>query len=537
MHLVIHHRDGRETLVPLTRQPVRIGRSGGQVLLPEDAEVSREHADIWLDARGQVVVADLRSKNGTRVDGGPAFRGEEHVALRQITIGGHELEIVAAPTPPAANFGPEQPTDASDATVLPSTRRPELDQERLLHLMNLSERIATGAFDRRQLLQQALDACCETFGFERGLIVLKTPRGAPEPPVTRNVNPEQVSRTFINRALRDGERTVVSDMNRELPAQLTESVVMHRICSAMCVPILHRSEIVGVIYGDRVTSPTTRPYDTRDVDFLAAMAQQVGVGLANLRLLADHVRMKEMERELERAREIQQRLLPREPLELGRLRLEGYNEPSAAVSGDYFDFIDLGGGRVGFIIADVVGHGLPAALLSTNLQAAFHVALDGGTPLPEVAARINRLICRSTEDHVFITAILGVADTHSGEVSIVSAGHPGPVLLTSGAAASSPVVEHGALMFGIEENERYDVHTLRLAADTRVVLFYTDGLVEASAPGGELLGLEPVEQALAAQREPSGAGSIQMLRQLVRTYTGGRSIEDDLTLLTLTYRV
>ena len=330
IELRIKHPDGRESRLPLGEQRVRVGRGADcdQDLGVNDAEVSRRHADIWLNEQGEVVVSDLRSKNGTRVDYGTPFWNETHVARRTIHIGEHELEIIGAPakddsTLSSVNFGPDRPDDAGPLTTYPSSKGLDLGRERLLLLMNMSERIS-GSFDRRQLLEQGLDACFDTLKFERGLIALKTPRGDTELPVTRHVQPEQVSRTLINRALIDGERTIVNDIETDLKGAITDSLVRFPICSALCVPIMHRGEVLGVVYGDRVTNDSgARPYQREDVDFLAAIAQQIGVGLSNLRMFENHMLVRHYERELERARAIQQRLLPATAHTRGRLTIEG----------------------------------------------------------------------------------------------------------------------------------------------------------------------------------------------------------------------
>ncbi|MBN2447068.1 MAG: SpoIIE family protein phosphatase [Phycisphaerae bacterium] len=537
--LIIRHPDGRQTTVTLSRQPVRIGR-GLECdidLGATDAEVSRRHADIWLNDEGQVVVADLKSKNGTRIDGQGAFWDDTRVAYRSIQIGEHQIDIAGAPTRTGSTiagpveFGPDRPPNAGQLTVFPSSRGFQLSQERLSLLMKLSERISGASLDRRELLEQGLDTCFDTFGFERGLIVVKAPRGETEPPVTRNVQPEQISRTLINRALVDGQRTIVNDVETDLRGNISESLVRFPICSALCVPLVHRDEILGVIYGDRVTDTAARPYQAEDVDFLAAVAQQIGLGLANRRLFETHLRMQQLERELQRARDIQRQLLPAEPLQAGRVTIAGYNEPSEAVSGDYFDYFTLPDDRIGFVIADVVGHGLPAALLSTNLQAAANVALSGIDSLSHVVARINRLICRNTLPHAFITAILGMVDTRSGDITFVSAGHPGPLLV--GQEFSEAIDCHGALPLGIDDEEEFDVLTLHPESHVKAIVFYTDGLIEAANGDGELLGLPEIKNTLATLREPTNKEIIRVLRGRVRKHLGRLDNEDDLTLLTM----
>ena len=194
-------------------------------------------------------------------------------------------------TPPQRTLAaPEPPASMGGTRFIPSSQRLDLNQQRLDLIIGLAERLS-GTFDRKQLLNQALDACCESLKFERGLIALKTPRGEPELPVTHNMQRDEngaykVSRTLINRALIDGERAIVNNPATDLAGNISESLIRFPICSALCVPIQHRDEILGVIYGDQITTGTV--YNDQDVDFFAAIAQQVGLGLANLRMMREH---------------------------------------------------------------------------------------------------------------------------------------------------------------------------------------------------------------------------------------------------------
>lgn len=539
--LIIRTKGATAYDLPLSARAVTLGRAETcDGILRDDAEVSREHVEIWLDDESRVLVADKNSKNGTRVDDGEMFRNDTRVAFNSIRVGEHEIEIVGAPPKPAeastsVTFAPDAPNRLGDTHFFPSSKRLDLNAQRLALLISLTDRIG-GAFEKKPLLEQALDACCDALGFERGLIVLKTPRGEPEPPVTRNVQVDEtgaykVSRTLINRALIEGQRAVVNNPATDLAGNLTESMVRFPICSALCVPIIHRDELLGAIYGDRVTQGST--YLTADVDFLAAIAQQVGVGLANLRMLREHVRSQRVYAELEQARLIQKRLLPAEPTQAGCIRAEGYNRSSSAVGGDYFDHFDLGEGRLGIVIADVTGHGLPAAIVMANLQAAVRVALSGSSPLPALAERINRLLCRNTAPQVFVTAIIGIVDTRSGVIEYVNAGHPGPILIHDGQARA--VQQENSLPLGIDPDEKFVVRTIDPEKEAGAILFYTDGLTEAASPDGVMLGLPPVVDAVQSLEETTTGALLRTALALVRNHLAGGDGGDDMTLLALQF--
>ena len=538
--LVVYGPDGvRRATIQMANRPIKIGRADScDIVLRDDAEVSREHAEIALDDSGSVVVTDKGSKNGTRVDEGVVFRNAKRVATHSLRVGEHLVQILGAPAAPPRPDAPvlfteDARTPASDTQFFPSSRGLDLNQQRLALLIQLTERIG-GVFERKQLLEQALDACCEALGFERGLIALKTQRGDTELPVTRNVDRDEtgvfkVSRTLINRALVEGQRAIVNNPATDLSGSLSDSLVRFPICSALCVPVLYRNEILGVIYGDRITQAST--YQPEDVDFLAAIAQQVGNGLANLRLFQEHVRSQRIFAELEQARDIQRRLLPAAPMRLNRVALEGYNEASSAVSGDYYDYFDLEDGRLGFIIADVTGHGLPAALIMANLQSAIRVALSADVALPELATRINKLICRNTATHVFVTAALGTVDTTRGVIEYIGAGHPLPIML--GRKHVETPEDRNALPLGINPDETYEVMRIEPQEKLCAVLFYTDGMVEAAGRDTRLLGLSPVMKALSKVTDFQPGAVVRAAREIVRQHLDGLPNADDMTLLAL----
>ena len=537
--LTVNLPSGATRTVSVSAQSITIGRAEScDLTLPGD-EVSREHAEVWLDGTGRLLVADRRSKNGTRVDGSEPFHNSVRPARHAIRIGEHEIRIngLSAPTAPEATvrFQPDVTTETGATHYFPSHHPPKLDlnHRRLELLMSLTERIG-GAFDRKQLLTQALDACCEALAFERGLVALRTARGEPAQPIVRNIQQDEtgaypISRTLINKALVDGECAVVNDVAVDLAGNLTESLMRFPIRSALSVPILHRDETLGVIYGDRVTQTAT--YTPDDVAFLAAIARQVGVGLANLNLVERHIDLQKMLEELKQARRIQQNLLPDQPLHAERVTLAGYNEPSSAVGGDCFDYFDLDDGRIGFMIADVTGHGLAAALLMANFQAAARLALTATVPLNELGARLNRHVYRNTDAGVFITGILGRLDSQSGQIEYVNAGHPAPLLLR--AADVQPHDDGHALPLGVELEERFKVQRIDLDRDGAVALFYTDGLIEAEDAAGRMLGLDPVLAHLGTTCERTEDTVLDATLALVRDHLGKATNTDDLTLLAM----
>lgn len=532
--------DGSTRTIELSRRPIRIGRSADCELAITGTDISRDHAEAALAEDGSVIVTDLNSKNGTRVDGGPTFRNAQRIAHRSIRVGDHEIHILHAPPPRSGESGvrfieDERANDTGQARYFPSSKRVDLNQQRLMAIVEMIERLS-GKFDRRELLEHALAAVCDTMNFERGLILLKTPRGEMEPPVVRNVPQDEtgaykVSRSVIQKALVEGQRSVINKDDADLPANFSESMVLHSIRTALCVPIVHRDQILGAIYGDRVM--TAKTYTTEDMDFLAAIAQQIGLGLTNLRMMQEHVRNERWAAEVNQAGAIQRKLLPTRPLRHGRIFLEGCNEPCSEVGGDYYDYLILPDGRVGFIIADVSGHGLASALVMANVQAAVRVALMAGSELTHVASIVNRLVCYNTRDSAFVTAILGTIDPESGITQLISAGHPPPLVL-----ACDPdgiCIGETSLIWGAEPDATYQLHRIDPRGRPIGVLFFTDGLFEALNRQDRALGIAAVEAALRSCPDHTPQTLLQHALNVLHSHVDGQPLLDDMTMLALQY--
>lgn len=197
----------------------------------------------------------------------------------------------------------------------------------------------------------------------------------------------------------------------------------------------------------------------------------------------DALARERLQQEMQTARQIQERLLPREAPSPAGWQLTGVSLPSLQVGGDYFDFLQLTPARLGLGIGDVSGKGVPAALLMSNLQASLKGQVLHDLPVSEVLARINRLLATSTDPHMFATFIYGELDTASGAFVYANAGHEPPLLVRRDGSVAW--LRGGGLLLGMFADQRYEAVTVELAPGDVLVLF-TDGITEAGAPNPAL---------------------------------------------------
>src|SRR6185295_19892080 len=235
------------------------------------------------------------------------------------------------------------------------------------------------------------------------------------------------------------------------------------------------------------------------------------------------------EGELEAARKIQASILPRRLPEVAGLSIAARFRPSSAVAGDFYDVLAAGPERLGLVVADVSGHGVPAALIASMVKVAVGSRTDCAAEPARLLTEVNRTLCGSFESG-FVTATYVYFDTVAGELIAGNAGHPAPLLRR----ASGELREVGGRgpILGRFASARFEAETLPLAPGDRLVL-YTDGLTEARNGADEMFGEARLEAFLrASARLPSEAFCDALLAELSK-FTAGRggALEDDLTLV------
>lgn len=270
---------------------------------------------------------------------------------------------------------------------------------------------------------------------------------------------------------------------------------------------------------------------TRRQDQVGALQRSFNEMTAHLEELVAQATQKEiLEKEVGIAREVQRGLLPQRLPAHEAADWATLFEPSAALGGDYFDLIELPDGRVAVIIADVSGHGLSSGLRMSMLKAGLTLLLPQRTDPQWVFTQLDQLVRSGPSSRFFVTACLALIDFKTGQVELTNAGHPPTYLLRQGrveeiALASSPL---GGLGRGYARKD------FQLEPGDLLV-WLSDGLIEAQNPAGELFGYERVSQVLAAAT-PTAEGVRHALVRAVEAHAQGQPVGDDRTLLVLRYR-
>jgi phosphoserine phosphatase RsbU/P len=242
-----------------------------------------------------------------------------------------------------------------------------------------------------------------------------------------------------------------------------------------------------------------------------------------------------LNKEMEIARQIQASTLPKEVPRIAGLEVAARYVPMSAVAGDFYDFLAVDERRVGILVADVTGHGVPAALIASMLKVAFAGQAENAKEPARVLAGLNRALCGKFEEH-FVTAAYVFLDLEKGLMRYAGAGHP-PLLLASRSNGEVRAIEENGLMLGLFPEAEYASLEIALQTGDRCLL-YTDGLFEAMNAGQEEFGKARLAQFLNSHRGDSAARlSVALLEEIGR-WSGnsdGRRQEDDITLLVLDF--
>lgn len=284
------------------------------------------------------------------------------------------------------------------------------------------------------------------------------------------------------------------------------------------------------------------PYSSEDKHLLASVASQTGIALESIRLGEKVAERIEAERravqEMEFARQVQTRLFPQKLPAMRTLDYTGGCTPARTVGGDYYDFLELRPGRLAMVLADIAGKGVPGALLMANLQAnlrsQYAMALDD---LPRLLVSVNRLFYQTTDDANYATLFFADYDDESHLLRYANCGHL-PALLLRASDSSLPHVSgterlewlpSTCTVLGLFENWECEIAEVRLAPGD-MLIFYTDGITEATSGDGEEFGESRLLDTLRSQSHLPLQQLLQVVVSAVRQFSGGEQ-QDDITLV------
>ena len=246
------------------------------------------------------------------------------------------------------------------------------------------------------------------------------------------------------------------------------------------------------------------------------------------RLQRERIERERVEQELQVARRIQQASLPKEVPALEGWQITPFYQPAREVGGDFYDFLDLADGRLGVVVGDATGKGVPAALMMASTRSTLRAVAQACESPGDALRRVNDPLATDIPSNMFVTCFYAILDPHSGRLSYANAGHDLPYLHRNGEAEE---LRARGMPLGLMAGMSYEEGEASLG-EGGCVLFYSDGLVEAHDPRGEMFGFPRLRRLVAEHGQERML--VDFLMGELSSFTGeGWQQEDDITLLTL----
>ncbi len=532
-----------------------IGRHPECGIVVDAGAVSRYHAKI-IGKADDFLVEDLGSRNGTFLNGQLLSKPEilregDRIRISEVELvfhSGEEPEFVKSDS---VNFGgtkfgikmvDENETEQlssnsakiefrSSSDGLKMVATPEAKLAALMQInSNLSNALAVD-----EVLPKVLTSLFDIFpAADRGFVVMTDAQGniVPRWVKTRTKHDETeticISRTIIREVMSSKEAILSLDASEDSRFDSSQSIADFSIRSMICAPLTDGD---GTAFGAlQIDSTQGRgQFRDEDTDLLSGVAKQVGILINNARMHERALIQKEVEQDLKLATEVQQAFLPQQPPAAAGFRVCSFYQAANHIGGDYFDYIHLADGRVAIVVADVVGHGVAAAMFMAKLSAETRFFLASE---PDVAVAVERLNDSMSQLHVerFITFLLLVIDPSSEIATIVNAGHMAPVVRKSDGSISEPGEEESGLPIAIDDGMEYEAVEIQLDPGD-IAVMYTDGINEAMNADDEEFSMERVRQLTA---EGGDANSIKdRIVAAVLNHVGTAPPFDDMCLVVI----
>lgn len=523
-----------------------IGRSADSQIILESTTVSRHHARLLREDSGRWRIVDMGSRNGTSVNG-HAIKEQVLSPGDLVQIGNFQLTLIAplpARTPThAAMIAPFNTTvhvsdDAGRLSTLRDMEPPRVAATHLTTLNELAQKLLQTA-DPRQRSAELCRLMVSPHFHADWAMLLRAPLNSSDQPPEMLSDPQHgpavtaleqphVSRSLLRAVAQQGEAVLASNaQSAAIPANIEMSIAASvQAMAAIACPLRRSESGVELLY---VTLPPQ--YGTGEwlalISLAAKQYQQVEEAWEARARELSHAAL---ERELEGAREIQMRLVPK-PGALARFKNNGLDvaigfAPSRFVGGDYVDTLTMKDGRVFLALADVCGHGLAAALVTSAVHTLIHASIRAGSDLQSLADGLNQHLCETLRGDSFVTFVGLAIDPASGAIECINAGHP-PLLLAT-ATGVRAMTSGLNLPLGLDSSAM-EPQAEKLDAG-ELLMIYSDGLCEQADSAGKMLGIKGLTAKLheiCAKQCASADHIADELGEFLTQRQGGRPPEDD----------
>ncbi len=542
--LYIRAPDGTSRTIPLEAGRMTVGRSrGSEFSFPDDPSLSRQH--FILEGSGDDwSVEDLGSKNGTQVDGTRVvdkrrLRPGSRIEAGQVLL---IFDPAAMKAEDPVQFYPSGETEIPRGTVMANLKG-LLSGERtttsaaaaigtppqvfggpaFLALVRAGKELS-GHRPLPELFRLILQLSIDAVGAERA--VLMTLEGDRLVTQASHGDGFHISSAVRDQVVIKGTSLLVTDVLRDDVWNARQSISEQQVRTMMAAPLQTEDRVIGMIYLD--SRFFVREFTPDDLNLLTVLANVAATRIEQERHRIEEEAHRSVLAEIGQAAQIQRGFLPEGPPQLEHFDVAGHNAACRTVGGDYYDFFPYPDGRLGVVIGDVSGKGLPASLVMTGLHATVHMLAEEPNDLARLMSRLDRFVATHCPSNRFVSLVFGVLGPSSQTMAYCNAGHNPPLVLRPDGTIER--LMPGGTVLGILPEIGYQEKQCGLAPGDVLVL-YSDGVTESTNPSDEEFGEARLIDVLASNRSSSAARIVDAVNDAVAEWSQGAPPADDVTVV------
>jgi len=551
--LYIYPKAGDFFTISLGTEKVTIGRSSDNMIFVPDPFCSSHHAAIYPIGTGYAV-KDSGSKNGTFVNG-KKIAGELELKKGDEILVGSVRVIFDKPLLTNVEVTDALSSTTNVNTIIPFRdilKKPptkttirafpplaDIEQIKTEHkISSIMSEVSQALVLHKpisELLDHIMNIISEHLPMDRSILMLK--EGNPVQLIPRVIRIDnkrfqnqkiQVSKSIVNMAFEQQLSVLTSDAAIDPRFSAKDSIINSGIHSAMCVPLWNNTEIIGIIYADRIS--LLDAFTDEDLRLLTLLSNLAAVKIEESRRIEQEIETEKMKRELQLAAQIQSNFFPKENPSCQNYEIAGKNIPCQQVGGDYYDFISIDPCHLGIAIADVSGKGVSASLLMASLRANLHAEVHAGYDLGAMVVKLNNFVHLSSAINQFITFFFCELNKEKGELHYVNAGHNPPFLMKK--SGEIGYLDSCGLCLGMLPSMTYDLRSQAIGPGD-ILLLYTDGITESRNKDNEEFGVERLTAIIHKSKKASAFDLTQTILDGLNEFTAKADPADDRTLVVI----
>ncbi|MBD3219060.1 MAG: SpoIIE family protein phosphatase, partial [candidate division Zixibacteria bacterium] len=524
----------------------QIGRSKKADICIVHKTVSGKHARIEVKESGEILIDDIGSRNGTIVNGRKIENPTELSAGDNIMFGLTEFKIKDGDmsekedvSSQRISFTGDVPENSIfmpiDETMRPLPQKLSEIPELMPTIFDMAKLLGSDE-PKDVLLDKALELICKIIPADRIVVIMVSEDqedieiAACHTSTGKSDDEIRLSKTIVLDIIENKNSLLIKNPMTDPKFSTQHSIISSDIKSVMAVPLFDEGRVLGILYAD--TSNPLHEYNDDYLRIMATFGNLLASRLLNYELLIEREAKQILSAELKQASKIQRNLLPSEPPDIDGFEFYAYQEQSRQVGGDLYDHKVLPDGSVVFVLGDVTGKGMGAALLMSNILAALRVLYEKESFTPANAVKtISTQLLSYSKSSSFVTLFVGLLYPEKGSVRYVNAGHNPPLWIRKDGSLEH--IESTGMMAGAFDFAEWEEKTIELAQGESIFIF-SDGLTEADRDGeGDQFGDDRAEEIALSYKDKDPRSFIEYIAEEVNKFMGNAPQSDDLTMLAL----